>query len=143
MQKRIRRVWYNLEELIVGIILYIREKKYKYGMDKTYYFLRDKLKKHGLKVGRDKIRKIMRENGLKLKVKRRARYSKPVAMEDAENKMFGLTLSKPNQVWFSDITYIRTKENGLIRLALVMDGYSRRHSCPTKLQNKAHRSATH
>ena len=104
----------------------LRRNKHKYGMDKTYYFLRDKLKELGIKAGRDKIRKIMRENGLKLKVKRRARYSKPVALEDAENKMFGLTLTKSNQVWFSDITYIRTKENGLIRLALVMDGYSRR-----------------
>jgi len=120
------KIWYDLEKLIVGIILDLRKNNHKYGMDKTYYYLRDTFRAAGIKIGRDKLRNIMRRNGLKLKVKRRARYTQPIALQDAENKMYGIDLYKPNQVWFADITYLKTEENGMVRLALVMDGYSRR-----------------
>ncbi len=42
-----------------------------------------------------------------------------------ENLTQGLTLVKPNQLWVSDITYLRTLE-GFCYLALITDAYSRK-----------------
>lgn len=120
------RIKYNSSQIIAGIIKKLRAEGKCFGMDKTYYYIKEQLHKAGIKAGRDKVRQIMREYGLKYKVKQRAKYPTPIALKDAENLMYGLNLSKPNQVWFSDITYLRTRKNGNVRLSLIMDGYSRR-----------------
>lgn len=95
-------------------------------MDKTYNYIKSHLQDLSIKAGRDKVRQIMRDNGLKYKVKRKAKYIKPIDLENAENMMFDLEIDRINQVWFSDITFLKTRKNGNIKLALVMDGYSRR-----------------
>ena len=43
-----------------------------------------------------------------------------------ENLVKDFPLSNINQVWVSDITYIKTKYDGTVYLASIMDLYSRR-----------------
>ena len=79
-------------------------------------------------IGRYKVRRLMRKAGIECKQRRKYRavaqstHKFPVA-ENILNRTF--TVAKPNCVWVSDITYIRTRE-GWLYLAAVLDMYSRR-----------------
>jgi len=79
-------------------------------------------------VGRKRVARLMREEGLEGQRKRRfrsttdSRHSFPVA-PNALNRDF--SASAPNKVWVTDITYIWTRE-GWMYLAAILDLYSRR-----------------
>jgi len=81
-----------------------------------------------IKIGRYKVRRLMREAGLKPVWKKKfvnttdSNHDLPVA-ENLLNRQFNPT--KPNQAWTSDITYIHTR-TGWLYLAVVMDLYSRK-----------------
>jgi len=79
---------------------------------------------YGLKVCRERIQRLMREMGLQ------AIYPKPkTSLPALENKIYpyllrNLTISQPNQVWSSDITYVRL-EREFCYLTVILDWYSR------------------
>jgi transposase InsO family protein len=81
----------------------------------------------GYKIGRYKVRRIMRDLGLKAKTPKRfklttdSRHSLPVAPNLLDRK-FDVTTA--NTVWTADITYVWTLE-GWLYLAVVMDLFSR------------------
>lgn len=91
--------------------------------------LRMDLRGLGHRVGRRRIARLMREQGLRPKQKRRfvprttdSRHGRPVAPQ----KLLGRAATDaPGQVWVSDITYIPTGE-GWLYLAAEMDLFSRR-----------------
>jgi transposase InsO family protein len=88
----------------------------------------EELKADGQHVGRKRVARLMREEGLEGQRKRRfrvttdSRHSYPIA-PNALNRDF--TASAPNKVWVTDITYIWTRE-GWIYLAAILDLFSRR-----------------
>lgn len=69
----------------------------------------------------------MRDEGLL--IKRRRKYVRTTNSDHGfrtyDNKIKGLEITKPNQVWVSDITYISSQE-GFMYLALTTDLYSRK-----------------
>ena len=79
-------------------------------------------------VGRKRVARLMREEGIEGQRKRRfrvttdSRHSHPVAANQL-NRNF--TASAPNKVWVTDITYIWTRE-GWLYLAAILDLFSRR-----------------
>ena len=85
------------------------------------------LKAKGEKCGRKRVERLMREAGIRSKVRRKfkkttdSRHDHPVA-PNLLGQDFGV--SGPNQVWVSDITYIWTDE-GWLYLASTLDLYSR------------------
>ena len=88
----------------------------------------DELKAQSIVIGRYKVRRLMREAGLKPVWQKKfvsttdSRHDLPVA-ENLLNRQFNP--AKSNQAWTSDITYIRTR-TGWLYLAAVMDLYSRK-----------------
>lgn len=98
------------------------------------------LKKKGYGHGRHAVRKIMRELGLAAKVKRKfviTTESNPrkEAFGNIVNRDFAPRRAGACDVWFSDITYIDTKEGWLYFFAL-MDKDTRRilaHECSMTL----------
>ena len=82
----------------------------------------------GITVGKNRVARIMRKNAIyaktkkKFKVTTNSRHNRPVA-DNLLNQNF--TVTEPNKVWVSDITYIWTDE-GWSYLAIVLDLYSRR-----------------
>jgi putative transposase len=87
--------------------------------------LRDLLAAEGSKIGRRHVRTLMERMGIEA-IYRRPRTSIPAP----GHKIFpyllrGLTIDRANQVWASDITYIRM-ERGFVYLAAVMDWFARR-----------------
>ncbi len=83
--------------------------------------------KQDLKVGRDALFKVLREqNMLTLRKKYSARTTNSYHRFYKYNNLIkNMKVTKPNQVWVSDITYIRTL-NGFCYLALITDMYSRK-----------------
>jgi transposase InsO family protein len=86
------------------------------------------LKADGQHVGRKRVARLMREEGIEGQRKRRfrvttdSRHSHPVAANQL-NRNF--TASAPNKIWVTDITYIWTRE-GWVYLAAILDLFSRR-----------------
>ena len=95
-----------------------------YGSRRLHVALRAK----GVRVGRHRIRSLMRINGLRPVWKRKfihttdSRHDLPTAANVLDRQFAPATV---NAAWVSDITYIRTRA-GWLYLAAVMDLYSRK-----------------
>lgn len=78
--------------------------------------LQSDLADHGIRVGVDRIKRIRKKLGLRCKQKRKfkvttdSRHNLPVAPNLLERNF---TVTAPNRVWVSDITYISTGEGWL------------------------------
>ena len=110
--------------LLEIILFHYKKSKRTYGLPRILAAIR----RQGLKVNKKRVAKLMRENNIKAKTKRRFKVttvqnSKAVASENLLNQNF--SSSKENQIWTGDITYLWTKE-GWLYLAVVMDIYSRK-----------------
>jgi len=86
------------------------------------------LKKQGRNVNKKRVARIMRENGIRAKTKRKFKVTthsdhKDPISPNLLNQEF--TAKGLNMVWVSDITYIWTRE-GWLYLATIMDLYSRK-----------------
>ncbi|WP_338846235.1 IS3 family transposase [Massilia sp. W12] len=85
------------------------------------------LRKRGFSAGKERVERLMRNNGIRARHKRRykvttdSRHSLPVA---ANLLARNFTPAAPNQVWTSDITYLWTDE-GWLYLAIVLDLFNR------------------
>jgi putative transposase len=82
------------------------------------------LKSQGQRGNRKRIRRLMRIMGLKA-IYRRPRTSKPAP----DHKIYpyllsGMKITRPNQVWAADITYI-PMARGFLYLVAIIDWYSR------------------
>jgi putative transposase len=87
--------------------------------------LRGLLAAEGSKIGRRHVRTLMRRMGIEA-LYRRPRTTKP----EPGHKIYpyllrGMEITRPNQVWAMDITYI-PMARGFVYLAVVLDWFSRR-----------------
>jgi transposase InsO family protein len=87
----------------------------------------EELKAQGVRVSRKRVIRLMQEQGIKGKTRRRwvktthSKHDLPVAPNLLDRKF---EASTPNQRWVGDITYLRTSE-GWLFLAAVLDLHSR------------------
>jgi putative transposase len=82
------------------------------------------LKSQNYSVNRKRVRRLMRIMGLKA-VYRRPRTSKPTPGHKIYPYLLGdLRITRPNQVWAADITYI-PMARGFLYLVAIIDWYSR------------------
>lgn len=87
-----------------------------------------KLRDQGKPCGRHRVARLMRQNGLNARRKRRFRKTTDSnhTFPCAENLVArNFTAAGPNQVWVSDVTFIPTRERWLY-LATTMDLYPRK-----------------
>jgi putative transposase len=96
------------------------------GTRKLYYLIKPSLDREGIKYGRDKLFALLKYEGMLVKKKRNYMrttnsyhrfYKYPNLIKDIE-------INRAEQVWASDITYIRTSE-GFMYLSLITDVYSK------------------
>jgi transposase InsO family protein len=95
-----------------------------YGSPRMVHELRD----NGLSIGRRRVARLMRENGMKARQKRRFKrttdslHAFPVAPNLLDQDF---AAAGPNQKWGADISYVWTRE-GWLYLAVVIDLFARR-----------------
>jgi len=118
------------EELADQVMPLVKEKKAllkKEGSKKLYNRLKPAFQELGIKIGRDKFINLLRINGL---LQKRVKYKKPKTdsnhpFRKHKNLLKGRSVAKPDEVYVSDITYIRV--NGEWNyLTLIMDLFSRK-----------------
>ena len=92
-----------------------------------YRYLQVELKKKGITIGERRLRRVLKKFGMQIRPRKRF-----VATTDSNhsyrvypNHLPGMRLDGINQVWASDITYIRI-ENGFVYLAVILDLFSRK-----------------
>jgi len=97
------------------------------GVRKLKKSLKDEFNNANLKVGRDTLFNVLRKHQmLTLRKKYSARTTNSYHRFYKYNNIIkDLDVSRPNQVWVSDITYIRTVR-GFCYLALITDMHSRK-----------------
>ena len=97
------------------------------GTRKIHDITRDYLGKKGISIGRDRLFKTLGEANLL--VSKRKRYFATTNSKHRfykyPNKAKDLTLNHPEQLWVSDITYIKTRQDYLY-LSLITDAFSRK-----------------
>lgn len=94
-----------------------------YGSPRITRVLRDE----GNPVGHNRVARLMRQNGLQAKARRsykRTTDSKHGLRVSPNRVQQNFQVSHPNQLWVSDITYIRTQE-GWLYLAAILDACTR------------------
>jgi len=115
-------------DLAVALVSAERKLQPRLGTRKVRVLIQGQLLAAGVKLGRDRLFEVLRAVGLLIE---------PLASEYPRttdsyhclpvftNQVKDRTLNKPNEVWVSDLTYLRTEE-GFLYLALVTDKYSRK-----------------
>jgi transposase InsO family protein len=91
-----------------------------------YSELKSEMERHNIKIGRDKFCRFLRLHNLlvpKLKTYHITTNSRH-RFRKYPNIIKGLEITKPEQVWVADITYIRT-DYGFNYLHLITDAYSK------------------
>lgn len=127
--KAIKRQKYNAEDNLIVLNIVRREKALlkNCGSKKIYHILKLEIKKAGIKMGRDKFHNLLKDNNLLVK---RKKYKKPITASKHhfykyKNLIQNLEIKHINQVWVSDITYIRVNGHWNY-LTLITDLFSRR-----------------
>ena len=113
------------EEAIVIRVLAIRQRHPRMGARKLLEKMRKWLKAQKLKIGRDRLFDLLRRRGLLLKRLRRRQRTTWPGQWRSRNLLAEAKITRPNQAWVSDITYVETEE-GFRYLSLITDVYSRR-----------------
>lgn len=103
--------------------IYLQSKR-RYGCIK----IRQLLLQQGVLISQNKVLRLMREMQIRSIVSKKYRphasKQSPSDRKNLVNRQF--SASKPNQIWLSDITYIRTKNNGWTYLASILDVCTRK-----------------
>ncbi|WP_367182745.1 IS3 family transposase [uncultured Christiangramia sp.] len=117
----------EIEQHIVAIVKRKRKSLPREGVRKLMKSLSQDFEKQQLKVGRDTLFNVLREHKmLTLRKKYSARTTNSYHRFYKYNNIIkDIKVNRPNQVWVSDITYIRTVK-GFCYLALITDMYSRK-----------------
>jgi putative transposase len=112
---------------VISLVKERRKEQSREGGRKLHEALIEDFMMYGLKVGRDKLFDILREHHMLVYKKRSgARTTNSYHhFHKYKNLIKGLKITRPNQVWVSDITYIRLVK-GFCYLALITDAYSRK-----------------
>lgn len=111
---------------VLKLVKHVRKRQSRLGSVRLHAKIQEELTQYGIKIGRDKFHRLLREQGMLVPKKKRYMvttnsYHK---FQRWPNLLKDMHLTAPEQAWASDITYIHTKE-GYMYLFLVTDVYSK------------------
>jgi len=115
------------EHIILQLVLNIRKDHPRMGIRKIYYLIKSDLARAGIKIGRDALFDLMAANKL-LVIKRKRKHittNSNHIFKKYPNLIRGLEPTGPNEIWVSDITYIKSGQ-GFLYLFLLTDAYSKK-----------------
>lgn len=135
--ERTRQAYYKLmnqslqlelwDQQIVDEVKKIRHRQPRVGTRKLQRMVNEQLKEDGIQVGRDHLFALLYAQNLLIRRRRHGRRTTNSRHRFAtyRNRIRDLELTRPNQVYVADITYLATLE-GFCYLALLTDAYSRK-----------------
>jgi len=115
------------EDFLLKLVYRERQQQPRLGGRKVLHLIGDELARHDAAVGRDRFFQVLRDNGLLIERKpgrvrtTNSRHCLPVF----HNLVAGTKPESANDIWVSDMTYIRTEE-GFVYAALITDMCSRK-----------------
>jgi transposase InsO family protein len=114
------------EDLKLGVFIskIFKEHRGRYGSPRVW----EELKRQGIRTGRKRVERLMREGGLQARRKRKAAYKTDSGhrLETADNILNReFRASFPGEKWVSDITYLRT-DKGWLYLTAALDLWDRK-----------------
>lgn len=117
----------HLTNQVLKLVKEERIEQSRVGTVKLYKALKGTFEMSGLKVGRDKLNDILKEHDMLVRRKKASCKTTDSyhRFHKYKNLVKDMAVTAPNQVWVSDITYIRTI-NGFCYLALITDMFSRK-----------------
>ena len=115
-------------DFVVQIVRQERSIQARIGGRKLHKVLQRALKEAGIIMGRDRMFEVLRDNDLLVPALPRqwpstTHYNPSLPV--FRNEIKGMVLKRANEVWVSDLTYLRTEE-GFLYLSLITDKYSRK-----------------
>lgn len=126
------KLWYLQQQdreylMVLEMVAEIRREIPRIGTAKLYHILKKPMQSNGIKMGRDKLHRLLSDYGLT--VRPRKRYVRTTNsnhwMKKYPNLIKQHETNEAEQVWVADITYIRV--NGDFNfLNLITDKYSKR-----------------
>jgi putative transposase len=132
-----RHAWYDhqwrtqdeslKDEIILQKVLQIRKTLPRVGTLKLHYMLQEELLDQQIKVGRDYLFDLMRRHNLHIRRRKRRVITTDSKhwMRKYANLVKDMIIYRPEQLWVSDITYIRMIGQWGY-LSLITDAYSRK-----------------
>jgi putative transposase len=132
-----RQGWYELihhqseqqlsDTLVLKLVAELRSELPRVGTRKLLHLLKPKLQEHQIRIGRDKLYELLGHHGYLLRYRRRKAYTTDSnhPYRKYPNLIRELMLHKPNQLWVSDITYLRMNQR-FCYLSIITDAYSRK-----------------
>lgn len=115
------------EQQVKALVLGERKLLPRVGGKKIYHLISPILKQQSIKFGRDKLFTLLRNNNLLIRPRRRyvQTTNSKHWMKKYPNTAKDLALTAPEQLWVSDITFLKTEE-GNCYLTMITDAYSRK-----------------
>ncbi len=114
------------DERLLELIEQVADRNYgAYGYRKTWLAL----KRAGVDVGRDRVKRLMRANGMQGAKRRgkpwRTTTPDPTATRPPDLVDRDFTASRSDELWLADFSYLRCWE-GVVFFSFVIDAFSRR-----------------
>jgi putative transposase len=117
------------EELIILLILQVREQLKRAGTDQLMKVLKDDFESLNIKIGRDALIELQSRYGVLIRPKKKRRCITTLSdhpFYKYSNLIKDLDVLSCNHVWVSDITYVWVEgEQRFVYLMLITDMYSR------------------
>jgi transposase InsO family protein len=125
-QKRLRESQrYQDNQIILEMVRQVRRKHPRMGVRKLHDKIDPMLAAEGCKIGRDRLFELLREENLLVRPKKTYHRTTIPGVFRAPNRLPGLIISRPNQVWVCDITYLKLRMGRFAYLFVLMDLYAR------------------
>ena len=132
-----RHAWYDrqwreqqnifTDEIILQAVQKIRQQLPRVGTRKLQELIAPELAAHGIEVGRDYLFDLLAQHKLLVRQRKRKVYTTDSRhwMRKYSNLTTQLVISRPEQLWVSDMTYIRIQSHWGY-LSLITDAWSRK-----------------
>lgn len=118
------------EQLVLNAVAKIRSraKTDRWGVRKLKDMVNEELECIDVKIGRDRLFDILRSNNMLVRKRKRKYFTTDSHhwLRKYDNLIIDKVLSTPNQLWVSDITYVKINRDEVVYLYLITDAYSQK-----------------
>ena len=129
-QAHYQKLWregerHSEEQVVLEMVRQVRRKHPCMGTRKLLFKIQPLLVADRLQIGRDRLFELLRREDLLVKRHKTYRRTTIPGLWRAPNRLPGMTISHPNQVWVCDITYLELEIGQFAYLFVLMDLYAR------------------